>query len=197
MGSPLRSVSGVGWGELRDATGAAADGIPALLSRIAYGDETTARIAIDDLGDAICALGFVVGEATVPTVPFLLELVGSPHTACKAELLDLLGSICRTDQWHAAAATTQDRRYDASYQRQLGWEAASRAAVHAGRSAIEDVASSVRPVDATPARKLLQVMDDTPPSRSYELPLRGGAGKGADNSKTHALWDLPSQGART
>ncbi|MGW5803698.1 hypothetical protein, partial [Streptomyces bacillaris] len=139
MGSPLRSVSGVGWGELRDATGAAADGIPALLSRIAYGDETTARIAIDDLGDAICALGFVVGEATVPTVPFLLELVGSPHTACKAELLDLLGSICRTDQWHAAAATTQDRRYDASYQRQLGWEAASRAAVHAGRSAIEDV----------------------------------------------------------
>jgi hypothetical protein len=59
----LRSVSGVRWGELRDATGAVADGIPSLLSRIAYGDEDTARIAIDDLGDAICALGFVVGEA--------------------------------------------------------------------------------------------------------------------------------------
>lgn len=91
MGSVLRSASGARWGELRDATGAAAGGIPSLLSRIAYGDEDTARIAIDDLGDAICALGFVVGEATAPTVPFLLELAGSPHVACGAELLDLLG----------------------------------------------------------------------------------------------------------
>ncbi|WP_405435581.1 hypothetical protein [Streptomyces anulatus] len=91
MGSLLRSVSGVRWGELRDATGAAAGGIPSLLSRIAYGDEDTARIAVDDLGDAICALGFVVGEATAPTVPFLLELAGSAHVACGAELLDLLG----------------------------------------------------------------------------------------------------------
>ncbi|MFJ2900718.1 hypothetical protein ACIO87_38450 [Streptomyces sp. NPDC087218] len=163
MGSLLRSVSGVRWGELRDATGAGADGIPPLLSRIAYGDEGTVRIAIDDLGDAICALGFVVGEATAPTVPFLLELAGSPQVACKAELLDLLGSICRTDQWHSAAASTQDRKHDTSYQQQTGWEAAARAAVYAGRSAIEGVASSVRPEEAMPARKLLQVMDDTPP----------------------------------
>ncbi|MGW6290948.1 hypothetical protein [Streptomyces sp. NPDC055107] len=163
MGSLLRSVSGVRWGELRDATGAAAGGIPPLLSRIAYGDEDTARIAIDDLGDAVCALGFVVGEATVPTVPFLLELAGSPQVACKAELLDLLGGIYRTDQWHFAAASTQDRKYGASYQRQTGWEAAARAAVYAGRSVIEGVASSVRPEEAMPARKLLQVVDDTPP----------------------------------
>ncbi|MCX5113522.1 hypothetical protein OOK13_34765 [Streptomyces sp. NBC_00378] len=163
MGSLLRSVSGVRWGELRDATGAVAGDVPTLLSRIAYGDEDTARIAIDDLGDAICALGFVVGEATAPTVPFLLELVGSPHVACKAELLDLLGSICRTDQWHSAAAATQDRKHDTSYQQQTGWEAAARAAVYAGRPVIEGVASSVRPKEATPTRKLLQVMDDTPP----------------------------------
>ncbi|MFF8618865.1 hypothetical protein [Streptomyces sp. NPDC015350] len=163
MGSLLRGVSGVRWGELRDATGAGADGIPPLLSRIAYGDEDTARIAIDDLGDAVCALGFVVGEATAPTVPFLLELAGSPHVACKAGLLDLLGSICRTDQWHSAAAATRGRKHDVGYQRQTGWEAASRAAVHAGRSVIEGVASSVRPEEATPARKLLQVMDGTPP----------------------------------
>ncbi|MGW1193691.1 hypothetical protein [Streptomyces sp. NPDC002559] len=161
MGSLLRSVSGVRWGELRDATGAAAGGIPPLLSRIAYGDEATARIAIDDLGDAICALGFVVGEATAPTVPFLLELVGSPHVACKAEVLDLLGSICRTDQWHSAASAMQDRKHGASYRQQPGWETASRTAVYAGRSVIEDVASSVWPEEATPARKLLQMMDDT------------------------------------
>ncbi|MFD5504326.1 hypothetical protein ACFWJS_32170 [Streptomyces sp. NPDC127061] len=163
MGSLLRSVSGVCWGELRDATGAAAGGIPPLLSRIAYGDEDTARIAIDDLGDAICALGFVVGEATAPTVPFLLELIGSPHMACKAELLDLLGSICRTDQWHSAAAATQDHKHDASYRQQPGWEAAARTAVYAGQSVIEGVASSVRPEEAEPARKLLQVMDNTLP----------------------------------
>ncbi|MEU9165428.1 hypothetical protein AB0D29_34765 [Streptomyces sp. NPDC048424] len=163
MGSLLRNLSEVRWGELRDATGAAAGGIPPLLSRIAFGDADTARIAIDDLGDAICALGFVVGQATAPTVPFLIELAGSPHVACKAELLDLLGSICQTDQWHAAAAAAQDRKRDASYRQQPGWEAASRAAVYAGRPVIEGVASSVRPEEATPARNLLQVMDDTPP----------------------------------
>ncbi|MGW9373787.1 hypothetical protein ACWGVR_27695 [Streptomyces xanthophaeus] len=163
MGSLLKGVSEVRWGELRDATGAAAGGVPPLLSRIAYGDEDTARIAIDDLGDAICALGFVVGEATAPTVPFLLELLGSPHVACKAELLDLLGSICRADQWHSAAAAAQDRNHDASYQQQPDWEAAARSAVYAGRSVIEGVASSVRPEEATPARKLLQGMDCIPP----------------------------------
>lgn len=164
MGSLLRSVSGVHWGELNDANGAAAGGIPPLLSRIAYGDEGTARIAIDDLGDAICALGFVVGEATAPTVPFLLELAGSPDVSCKAELLDLLESICRTDQWHSAAAATQEREHDARYRQQSAWEAAARTAVHAGRSVIEGVAASVRPEEAAPARKLLLVMDgDTPP----------------------------------
>ncbi|MCX5302114.1 MULTISPECIES: hypothetical protein [Streptomyces] len=163
MGSLLRNVSRVRWGELRDGTGAAAGGIPPLLSRIAHGDEDTARIAIDDLGDAICALGFVVGEATAPTVPFLLELVGSPHVACKAELLDLLGSICQTDQWHSAAAATQDRKHEAGYRQRTGWEAAARAAVYAGRSVIEGVATAVRPEEAAPARKLLQVMDDTLP----------------------------------
>ncbi|MER5736739.1 hypothetical protein ABT117_13810 [Streptomyces sp. NPDC002262] len=152
MGKPLRSVSGVRWGELRDATGAAADGIPPLLSRIAYGDGETARIAVEDLGDAVCALGFVVGEATAPTVPFLLELVGARHVACKAELLELLGNICRTDQWHSAAAATRGRENDARHRRQTGWEAASRAAVHAGRPVIAGVASSVRPEEAAPAR---------------------------------------------
>lgn len=74
---------------------------------------------------------------TAPTVPFLLELAGSPYVACKAELLDLLGSICRADQWHSAAAAVQDRKHGASYQQPPGWEAAARTAVYAGRSVIE------------------------------------------------------------
>ncbi|MFB7949342.1 hypothetical protein ACFC6L_31005 [Kitasatospora phosalacinea] len=163
MGSLLRSVSGVRWANLRDATGDPAGGIPPLLSRIAYGDQETARTAIEELGDAVCALGFVVGEATAPAVPFLVELAGAPHVACKAELLDLLGSICRTDQWHSAAATAGSGKRDTNYRQQPGWEAAARTAVHAGRSVIEGVASSVRPEEAAAARRLLQVMDHIPP----------------------------------
>ncbi|MFB7374823.1 hypothetical protein ACFC0D_33850 [Streptomyces sp. NPDC056222] len=134
-----------------------------LSAAAAHGDEGTARIAIDELGDAICALGFVVGEATAPTVPFLLELAGAPHVTCKAELLALLVNIYRTTQWHSAAAAARGGKHDANYPLQPGWEAAARTAVDAGRSVIERVADSVRPEEATPARKLLQVMDDTPP----------------------------------
>ncbi|MEU7023391.1 hypothetical protein ABZ990_22400 [Streptomyces sp. NPDC046203] len=161
MGSLLRSLSAIHWAELRDATGAGAGGIPPLLRRIAYGDEDTARTAIDDLGDAICALGFVGGEATAPTVPFLLELAGSPQVACRAELLDLLGSIYRADQWHSAASIPHRER-DANRRRQTGWETAARTAVATGRPVIERVASS-RPEEAMAARKLLRVMDGTPP----------------------------------
>ncbi|MER5348840.1 hypothetical protein ABT093_00670 [Kitasatospora sp. NPDC002551] len=163
MGSPLRSVSGVRWAELRDATGAPAGGIPPLLARIAHGDEDAARLAVDELGDAVCALGFVVGEATAPAVPFLVELAATPHVSCKAELLDLLGSICQADQWHSACAADRIGRRDTSHRRQSGWEAAARRAVLAGRSVIAAVASSVRPEEATAARRLLQTMDHIPP----------------------------------
>lgn len=62
MGGLLRAFPGSGGVSCVTPRGASADGIRPLLSRIAYGDEDTARIAVDDLGDAICALGFVVGE---------------------------------------------------------------------------------------------------------------------------------------
>ncbi|MEE1671402.1 hypothetical protein ACWDR2_40580 [Streptomyces sp. NPDC003631] len=163
MGSLLRSVSGVRWADLRDATGAPAGGIPPLLSRIAYGDEDTARTAIQELGDAVCALGFVVGEATAPAVPFLVELAGAPQVACKAELLDLLGSIYQTDQWHSAAVAARSVESDTSYRQQPGWEAAARTAVYAGLSVIECVATSVRPEEATAAKRLLQILDHIPP----------------------------------
>ncbi|MFB7128404.1 hypothetical protein [Kitasatospora sp. NPDC056273] len=162
MGRLLRTVSGVRWGELRDVTGAPAGRIPPLLSRIAYGDEGSARRAVGELADVVCALGFVVGEVTAPTVPFLLELVGAPHVVCKAELLDLLGSICQADQWHSAAAAAGDR-HGASRRPQVDLEAAARRAVHAGWSVIVGVASSVRPEEAGAARRLLRVMDDAPP----------------------------------
>ncbi|MFB7289760.1 hypothetical protein [Actinacidiphila glaucinigra] len=163
MGVLLKGVSGIRWGELRDARRDRAGGIPALLSRIAYADEETARLAVDDLGDLICELGFVVGEATAPAVPFLLELAGAPHTSCKADVLALLRRICRTDQWHSAAVAARNDGYEANYQEQPGWEAAARAAVHAGRPVIERLAASPRPEEAAPARELLLLMDEVPP----------------------------------
>ncbi|MEU0171697.1 hypothetical protein ABZ214_40690 [Streptomyces iakyrus] len=163
MGSLLKGVSRIRWGELRDAAEAPAVGIPSLLSRIAHADEVTARLAIDELSDSVCALGCVVGEVTATTVPFLLELVGAPHVPCKAELMDLLASIYRTEQWHSAAAAARDQKNYTSYQEQPGWEEAARAAVYTGRPVLEELASSVRPEEAAPARNLLRVMDEAPP----------------------------------
>jgi hypothetical protein len=153
----LKGVARIRWAELRDAQGASAVRIPPLLSRIAYGDADTARLAVDELGGSLCALGFVVGEATAPAVPFLLELAGTPHLPCKAELLGLLESICRARQWHAAAG---DGGLGANYRRQPGWERAARAAVYTGRPIVESLASSVRPEEAGPARSLLRAMDE-------------------------------------
>lgn len=161
VGSPLKGVSSVRWNELRDTRQTPAGGIPPLLSGIAFGGGVTAHLAIEELGDVICALGIVVGEATAPAVPFLLELAGAPHVPCKTELLDLLGSICQTEQWHSAAAASGPR--NKSFQEQLAWEVAARAAVLAGRPIIEGLASSVRPEEAGAARKLLQAMDEVAP----------------------------------
>ncbi|MFE3073896.1 hypothetical protein [Streptomyces sp. NPDC059247] len=81
----------------------------------------------------------------------------------KAELFELLENICRAAQWHAATAATEERERGAGHRRRTGWETAARAAVHAGRSGIEGIASSVRLEEAMPARRLLRVMDGTPP----------------------------------
>ncbi|MFF9178408.1 hypothetical protein [Streptomyces sp. NPDC014793] len=162
MGSLLKGISGIPWGKLRDARLRPAGDIPPLLSRIAYGGEDTARLAVDELGDIICALGFVVGEATASTVPFLLELAGAPYVPCKAELLGLLESICRTDNWHSSAAAAGGPNRT-SFREQPAWEAAAREAVHSGRPAIEGLASSMRPEESEPARKLLLTMDEAPP----------------------------------
>ncbi|MFD9484142.1 hypothetical protein ACFWBX_09080 [Streptomyces sp. NPDC059991] len=161
MGSLLKGLAGVRWHELRDSRQAPATGIPPLLSRIAYGGEGAARLAIDELGDMICALGFVVGEATAPTVPFLLELVGAPYMWCRAELLDLLEGICRAEQWHGAAAASRAR--NTVFQEQPAWEVAARAAVRAGRSIVEGLALSVRPEEGEAARTLLRAMDEVAP----------------------------------
>jgi hypothetical protein len=132
-----------------------------LLSRIAWGGEDVARLAIDDLGDCICALGFVVGEATAPTVPFLLELAEAPHVPCKPELLELLEKIYRTKTWHTSAVAAGGPKRK-NFQEQPGWEVAARAGVLAGRPIIEKLADSVQSEVAEAARRLLRSIDEDP-----------------------------------
>ncbi|MFF4211888.1 hypothetical protein ACFYZE_21545 [Streptomyces sp. NPDC001796] len=160
MGSLLKGVPGVRWGNLRGAQAPARD-IPPLLSRIAWGGEDVARLAIDDLGDCICALGFVVGEATAPTVPFLLELAEAPHVPCKPELLELLEKIYRTRTWHSSAVAAGGPKRK-NFQEQPGWEVAAREAVLRGRPVIEALADSVLPEVADAARRLLRAIDEDP-----------------------------------
>ncbi|MEU4094599.1 hypothetical protein [Streptomyces sp. NPDC026673] len=176
MGSLLTGVSRIRWGALRDALGAPAGSVPPLLSRIAYGDAGTGRAAVDELGDAVCALGFVVGEATAPTVPFLLELIAAPHQSCTAEVLELLERILRTDTWHASAAAAGRPEHGAFRQQPL-WEVASRAAVNAGRPVVEVVAGSIRPDEAEAARRLLRAMDEVRPFPELRA-ARSPAGRG-------------------
>lgn len=93
---------------------------------------------------------------------FSWSSLGAPYVSCKAELLDLLVSIYRTDNWHSSAAAAGSPKRT-SFREQPAWEVAAREAVHAGRLVIEGLASSVRPEEAEPARKLLLARDDAPP----------------------------------
>ncbi|MET4926567.1 hypothetical protein P3L51_30145 [Streptomyces sp. PSRA5] len=135
---------------MRDARGSAR-GIPGLLGRVARAaDAETARAALEEIGERVCELRFVVCEATAYTVPFLLDLAGSPdprHLPCKADVLELLLAIVSARQWPAHLTE------------RIGWEAASHEAVRAGRAVIEGLATSVRPDVAAAASRLLPAMD--------------------------------------
>ncbi|MFC8827594.1 hypothetical protein ACFT9I_19895 [Streptomyces sp. NPDC057137] len=153
MGTLLKGLSRVPWGELRDARGSAW-GVPGLLGRVAWAaDAEVARAALEEIGERVCELGFVVCEATAYTVPFLLDLAGSPdprHLACKADVLELLLAILTAQQWPSHLAE------------QVGWETASHDAVRAGRSLIEGLAASVHPDVAAAASRVLLAMDQDP-----------------------------------
>jgi hypothetical protein len=78
MGVILKDLQRVQWTRLQAAGETSARAVPALLSKAAWSERDTARQAVEELGDLVCELGFVVQEATAPTVPFLVELVGAP-----------------------------------------------------------------------------------------------------------------------
>ncbi|MEU6852702.1 hypothetical protein ABZ901_22595 [Actinacidiphila alni] len=157
MGSVLRGLSRVPWGSLQDAQGPAGE-IPALLSKVAWADGEAATAAVEELGERLCSLGFVVAEATAPAVPFLVELAGAPQVSSARELVELLHRIAVARQWSETAAAGGPG-HAATYARQVGWEADVRAAVGAGRPVYEQLAAGGDPAVARAARQLLEVLD--------------------------------------
>ncbi|MEU0678152.1 hypothetical protein ABZ330_35910 [Streptomyces sp. NPDC006172] len=125
---PLEDLGHVPWPEIKDSTGSAA-AIPTLLATVARGDADTAGPALGQLRQRICQYGFVVGQATAATVPFLWELVRLPQVTCRVEILHLLKSIAVTRQWETTATAYPKllRRRDNYVQ----WERDARHAVHA------------------------------------------------------------------
>ncbi|MEU0443790.1 hypothetical protein ABZ202_29350 [Streptomyces sp. NPDC006186] len=160
MGTVLKGLHRVSWGDLDVPRGSAKD-IPALLSKAAWGDRATGDLALDYLADLVCELGFVISEATAPTVPFLLELAGSPQVACKAEALKLLLNIYSSHEWSRSAADALPKYAD-NYTHKVQWENDAHQAVLAGRHIIEELAGSPDPEVAEAAAKLLQAFAAEP-----------------------------------
>lgn len=153
MGSVLRGLQRVPWGDLQVVRGSPKD-IPTLLAKAAWGDREAGELALDHLADLVCELGFVIAEATAPTVPFLLELAGAPHVPCKAEVLNLLRNIYVSHVWSQALAAAGPR-YTGNYVRKAQWETDAHRAVLAGRQVVQGLTESVDPEVAEAATKLL------------------------------------------
>ncbi|WP_327673821.1 hypothetical protein [Kitasatospora sp. NBC_00458] len=162
MGRPLKRLTTVRWGELSDASGPAVE-LPALLSKLAWAGESDARIAIDELASRICALGFVLTEATASTIPFLMELAEIPEANCRAEILELITAVNSTRQWADAAAAAAPQ-YRAAYEEKISWEEDSRAAVAASKGIIASLARDPDAAVASVARELLDSLTDRPGS---------------------------------
>ena len=129
----LQDVGRVAWQDIEDSSGSAA-AIPFLLAAIASGDAAAALNALDRLRHRICRHGFVVGQATAVTVPFLWDLAQRRRTTCRVEILLLLRDIADARQWEiTAAAHPKIRRRHGAY---VEWESAARHAVRAQRGAL-------------------------------------------------------------
>ncbi|MEU3338730.1 hypothetical protein ACWCQ1_26080 [Streptomyces sp. NPDC002144] len=144
----LGDVTRVPWREIKDTTGSAA-AIPYLLAALASGDAGAAHTALAGLRNRICRHGFVVGQATAVTVPFLWDLAQRPQVTCRAQILHLLRNIADARQWETTAAAYPKLRH--RHGDHIAWEHAARRAVRAHSDAIPRLLSEADAelVDAT------------------------------------------------
>jgi len=98
LDGPLAGADSVAWGDLEHTYGAASD-IPECLSALRSTDVEARRRAVSHLGNALNHQGIGRGEATKPTVPFLLRLLDDPSVPDRAELANLLADFAVGDTW--------------------------------------------------------------------------------------------------
>ncbi|MFD7246844.1 hypothetical protein [Streptomyces massasporeus] len=134
-----------------------------MLAKAAWSDRETGSLALDYLTELVCELGFVISEATAPTVPFLLELAGAPHVACKTEMLQLMLNIYSSREWSRSAADALPAYAD-NYAHKVQWEVTAHQAVLAGRQVVEGLTNSIDPDVAEAASKLLDALDAEDPN---------------------------------
>ncbi|MEU6607234.1 hypothetical protein ABZ922_19615 [Streptomyces shenzhenensis] len=155
--APLAAVDEVPWHEIKDSTGSA-EGIPTLLHTVARADEAGARQALGELRERICQYGFVVEQATAATVPFLWELAQLPRVACRAQIIELLGSIAAARQWEDTAAVYP--KLLNHRENHVVWERNAREAVRSGRGLIRQLPPAEGPEVARATKELARALGE-------------------------------------
>ncbi|MER5914009.1 hypothetical protein ABT124_26900 [Streptomyces sp. NPDC001982] len=154
---PLSTVGDVPWHEIKDSTGSA-EGIPLLLHTAAWGTPDAARRALGQLRARICQYGFVVEQATAATVPFLWELAQLPSVTCRAQIIDLLGSIAAARQWEDTAAVYP--KLLNHRENHVVWERKAREAVRSRRGLIQLLAAGENAEIARATKKLARALGE-------------------------------------
>ena len=88
----LSTLDTVDWPSLTHAYGSAGN-VPGAIRRLTSDDPEDWVGGLSEVYDCVCHQTCSVYEATVPAVPFLIELLGSPAVRCRGRILELLGDI--------------------------------------------------------------------------------------------------------
>lgn len=116
VGTLLKRMKLVPWGELKDSSGSAA-GVPSLLAKVAWGGPADSLLALDDLRSRLCLNGIAVEEATGPAVPLLWELAQAQQVRCRPEILRFLHEIWCSRAWSRAAGDSPNHALKVEWER--------------------------------------------------------------------------------
>lgn len=93
----LEGLSRVNWKEIRCASGTG-EALPPLIRQVTSADRQVARKAVGDLRERINPHGAVC-EASVPAIPFLIELLTVEAVQVKGSILDVLRGFIPAVYW--------------------------------------------------------------------------------------------------
>jgi hypothetical protein len=106
----LEGIDSINWASLRHAYGSAED-VPDLLRALASADKEKRKDAVYELFGNIWHQGTVY-PATAAAIPFLYELLNSPHVPAKSDIAGLLACIAAGSGYldvHRVSASGEER----------------------------------------------------------------------------------------